>query len=146
MKDVVLIGDSIRMGYQDSVRRELEGEARVWTPDQNGGTSADVLDHLDEWVLARGADVVHLNCGLHDLKKSFESGDPEIPPEQYSANIRAVFDGVREAATSTLIWARVVKVYRSAGSVDEATVFRGVRWVILRSLLPCFYSDLDDSS
>ena len=97
-------------GYEDAVRRELEGEARVWTPDQNGGTSANVLDHLDEWIVGRGADVVHLNCGLHDLAKSFESGEPRIPLEHYSANIRAVFDGVREAATSALIWATTTPV------------------------------------
>jgi len=64
---VVLIGDSIRMGYQAVVQRELEGIAQVSGPEQNGGTSGHVLANLEAWVLAQGPapDVVHLTCGLH---------------------------------------------------------------------------------
>ena len=39
MKAVILIGDSIRMGYQETVREQLGGRAGVWGPAENGGTS-----------------------------------------------------------------------------------------------------------
>ena len=55
MKKVILVGDSIRMGYQASVVKELEGVAEVWGPEQNGGNSANILAHLDEWVIAKDA-------------------------------------------------------------------------------------------
>lgn len=58
-KTVVLIGDSIRMGYEDTVRRELGDAAEVWTPAENGGTSRNVLEHLEEWIISRSPDVVH---------------------------------------------------------------------------------------
>ena len=47
---IVLIGDSIRMGYQDHVASELAGRAEVWVPEENGGDSRNVLAHLDQWV------------------------------------------------------------------------------------------------
>ena len=31
---VVLIGDSIRMGYQDHVASQLAGRAEVWVPEE----------------------------------------------------------------------------------------------------------------
>ncbi|HEY66459.1 MAG TPA: hypothetical protein G4O02_18060 [Caldilineae bacterium] len=43
---VVLIGDSIRMGYEPFVWEMLQGVADVWGPEENGGTSQNVLDHL----------------------------------------------------------------------------------------------------
>jgi len=46
MKRAVLIGDSIRKGYQATVGTTLAGAAEVWGPDQNGGTSRNVLAHL----------------------------------------------------------------------------------------------------
>ena len=47
MKKLVLVGDSIRMGYQAYVMRELFGFSDVWVPEQNGGNSANVQKHLD---------------------------------------------------------------------------------------------------
>jgi len=65
---VVLIGDSIRLGYQETVAQELAGRAQVWGPPENSGDSVNVRRHLEEWVLSRRPTVVHLNCGLHDIK------------------------------------------------------------------------------
>src|SRR5271167_2117354 len=67
---VVLVGDSIRLGYAPRVAQRLSGKAVVISPAENGGDSANVLAHLDEWVLRQKPNVVHLNCGLHDLKRS----------------------------------------------------------------------------
>ncbi len=70
MQTVTLIGDSIRMGYQEVVGRLLAGRAKVWGPVENGGTSANALDNLDQWVIARPANIVHINCGTHDLNRN----------------------------------------------------------------------------
>ena len=52
------------------VAARLKGKAVVVSPPENGGDSANVLAHLDEWVLKQKPDIVHLNCGLHDLKRA----------------------------------------------------------------------------
>lgn len=110
MRDVILIGDSIRMGYLAFAQKELEGEARVWGPKENGGTSANVLAHLDEWVLSRRADVVHLNCGLHDLRKEFRAKESAVPLARYRANLEEIFRKVLDGTEARLLWATTTPV------------------------------------
>jgi hypothetical protein len=81
---VVLIGDSIRLGYAPRVAERLSGKAVVISPAENGGDSANVLAHLDEWVLRHKPDVVHLNCGLHDLKRSKTKGHHQVELDRYA--------------------------------------------------------------
>ena len=71
MPDVVLIGDSIRMGYEAFVRAELP-DLEIWSPQQNGGDSRRIRENLDAWSKVHRPRIIHINCGLHDLKKDFE--------------------------------------------------------------------------
>lgn len=77
MSRVLLLGDSISMGYTPRVVAVLTNEARVFRPvGTNGapenceGTTRGVRD-LDRWLsLGNGKwDVIHFNFGLHDLKR-----------------------------------------------------------------------------
>jgi lysophospholipase L1-like esterase len=110
MKTVVLIGDSIRMGYQDVVRRELAGRAEIWSPEQNGGTSQNILAHLDEWCFSRDAGVVHINCGLHDLKKEFGQDRAAIPLAQYETNVRTILTRLQAETGASVVWATTTPV------------------------------------
>jgi lysophospholipase L1-like esterase len=110
MKSVILIGDSIRMGYAPTVTRRLDGQAHFWAPRENGGTSANVLAHLDEWVLSRSPDILHLNCGLHDLKTEFGASTQNIPLDQYEANLRRIVERIAQRGTIQLIWASTTPV------------------------------------
>lgn len=65
---VLLIGDSISMGYTLEVRERLKGVANVHRPPQNCGDSATGLKQLDRWLGTGTWDVIHFNFGLHDLK------------------------------------------------------------------------------
>jgi lysophospholipase L1-like esterase len=110
MRRVILIGDSIRMGYQETVRQQLRGVAEVWGPDQNGGDSHNVLEHLDEWALSRPAEVIQLNCGLHDIKKPFDTGRAQVPLDEYRDNLRGIFSRLREGFAGHLVWATTTPV------------------------------------
>jgi lysophospholipase L1-like esterase len=110
MTRVILIGDSIRMGYQSIVQQALRGQADVWGPKANGGTSANVLAHLDEWVISRNPDIVHLNCGLHDLRTEFNASTPAVPLAAYRANLEAIFGRIQAYTTVTLVWASTTPV------------------------------------
>src|ERR671921_400634 len=65
---VVLIGDSIRMGYTPVVAETLKGVAEVVSAAENGEDSRNVLKNLDAWAIAPKPAVIHFNAGLHDLK------------------------------------------------------------------------------
>jgi lysophospholipase L1-like esterase len=106
--DLVLIGDSIRMGYQATVRERLTS-VDIWSPEGNGGDSANVLAHLDEWVAAHAPQVVHLNCGLHDIKKPFDSGRAQIGLDEYRRHLREIFDRILSTG-ARLVWASTTPV------------------------------------
>jgi len=109
MHKVTIIGDSISMAYGPVVKEQLTGWAEVWQPEENGGTSAHVLEHLDEWAIDRGADVIHLNCGLHDL--AIDDGvNHRIELPQYAANLRTILTRLRERTSAKLIWATITPV------------------------------------
>jgi len=110
MPRVVLIGDSIRMGYEPCVRRTLEGAADVLAPEENGGPSTRVLANLDAWVIEPAPDVVHLNCGLHDLKREFGASANAVPLNDYAANVEAVFSRILGETSARLVWAATTPV------------------------------------
>lgn len=109
-KNVILIGDSIRLAYQPTVQQVLAQRADVWGPAENGRTSQNVLDHLDEWVLARKPDLVHINCGTHDLRKERGSPQPRTSLEQYRANVENILRQIQVRTRAQIIWATTTPV------------------------------------
>jgi lysophospholipase L1-like esterase len=111
MPTIVLIGDSIRMGYQETVRQELAGAAEVWGPPENGQHTVNVLAHLHPWVFVRKPDLVHVNAGLHDLKTvAFEERENLVPLEAYRRNVRTILRLIRDRAGARVIWALTTPV------------------------------------
>jgi lysophospholipase L1-like esterase len=110
MKRVTLIGDSIRIGYQDIVRSALAGEAEVAWPEENAGNSRNVLQHLDEWVLSQSQDVVHINFGLHDLRRGFDAPDCVVPLDEYRRNVEQVLATIGERTDARVFWATTTPV------------------------------------
>ena len=105
MSDVILLGDSIRIGYQKTVREQLADHATVWVPDQHSGTTERTLEYLDEWAISRHPDVVHLNCGLHDIRTEFAHDVAAVPLDRYTLNVRAILTRLRAETEATVIWA-----------------------------------------
>lgn len=110
MKKLTLIGDSIRIGYQQTVHQMLSDEYEIWQPAENGGNSRNVLSHLDEWLINQHADVIHINCGLHDLRKEYGSDVPAITLEEYEENLRIIFTRVKSETSAKIIWASTTPV------------------------------------
>lgn len=85
MKNVLLIGDSIRRGYDKALRKSLEGKANVYFPEDNCRFAAYTLRHLHEYkalVEDGKVDVVHWNAGLWDCLRLFEE-EPQTPIDIY---------------------------------------------------------------
>src|SRR5216117_2326804 len=60
---VLLIGDSISMGYTIPVRNLLKGKANVHRVAENGGPTTNGLAKLKSWLGNRKWDVIHFNWG-----------------------------------------------------------------------------------
>ena len=107
--NATLIGDSIRMAYEPLVIEKLSGRAEVWGPVECCGTSRDVLENLENWVLSRPGGVVHMNCGLHDLAMDSGEGN-RVPLEEYVENLRAIVGRISAESPARLVWATTTPV------------------------------------
>ena len=58
---VLLIGDSISMGYTEPTRKLLQGKANVVRIPVNGGPTTTGLENLEKWLGAEWWDVIHFN-------------------------------------------------------------------------------------
>ena len=68
MKKVLLIGDSIRKGYDAYTKDKLAGVAEVVYPAENCRFAEYVLRYLPDWAeelhVGEELDVIHWNAGL----------------------------------------------------------------------------------
>lgn len=88
MKQVLLLGDSRRQGYEPYVREMLEGRAGVHGPAENGRWAGYTLNSLRFWLNDFPTpDVVHWNCGLWDLGDDYGLGRPFSLPEEYESAV-----------------------------------------------------------
>jgi hypothetical protein len=85
---VLLIGDSISIGYTEPVRAELAGKANVHRIPENGAATLSVTK-LDNWLGTGHWDVIHFNFGLHDLK-FMDNGLRQVPLSDYEGNLRQI--------------------------------------------------------
>lgn len=86
MKQVLLLGDSLRMGYQPIVARLLEGKAQVSGPEENGRWAGYTLNSFRFWIPGLPKpDIIHWNNGLWDLGDDYELGRPFSLPEEYES-------------------------------------------------------------
>jgi lysophospholipase L1-like esterase len=107
---IVLIGDSIRMGYAPFVVEMLKGKANVVAAKENGGDTTRVITNLDEWAIDQQPTVVHFNCGLHDLKVLKETKKPQVAIEDYETNLRKIVDRLQKETKARLVFATTTPI------------------------------------
>ncbi len=113
MTRLVLIGDSIRRRYQAEVARRLALHGvEVRGPDENCGTSRDILENLERWIWNQDPDLVHVNCGLHDLRIGRESQAPQVSIVDYEHNVEQILRALIERDVS-VIWATCTPIVES---------------------------------
>jgi lysophospholipase L1-like esterase len=114
---VLLIGDSISMGYTLPVRAQLAGKANVHRPAENCGDTARGAASMDKWLGSGKWDVIHFNFGLHDLKYLNAAGQLAAPDQgkqvhtlaQYEANLRTIVARLKQTGAK-LIYATTTPV------------------------------------
>ena len=105
---VLLIGDSISIGYTLPVRDLLKDKANLHRIPVNGGPTLTGLTQLSKWLGAGKWDVIHFNWGLHDLK-FMDTGKQQVPLEDYEKNLRELVKQLK-ATGARLIWCSTTPV------------------------------------
>lgn len=128
-KQLFILGDSISMGYGPTLahylgdtltveRKQADDPAIMELPDPegklrnaNGTDSGAVLAFLRAKLAAADfkPDVLLLNCGLHDLKTDPLTGQKQVAPDDYRANLAAICQLVKDVIPLT-VWVRTTPV------------------------------------
>lgn len=128
LPNVLILGDSISIGYHLEVRKLLEGKANVFRPlkttknqvaAENCSGTLHGVQNVDRWLEGRKWDVIHFNFGLHDLKH-VSKDDPSKPSsnaedpvqaslEVYTKNMEEIVKKLK-ATGATLIYATTTPV------------------------------------
>ena len=127
LPNVLILGDSISIGYTRPVRAMLAGKANVFRPmnrtgkqPENCGDTPMGIKGLDKWLGANEWDVIHFNWGLWDLcyrnpkaktqgKRDKKNGTLSTTTEDYDKNLETIVTRLR-ATGAKLIWASTTVV------------------------------------
>ena len=116
---VLLIGDSISIGYTLPTRKLLMGKANLHRIPTNGGPTTKGLAEIDKWLGKSKWDLIHFNWGLHDLKymgpngqnlfPKEKGGKPQVPIDAYEKNLDKLVTRL-EKTGAKLIWRNTTPV------------------------------------
>jgi len=126
LPNVLLIGDSISIGYTPHVIAELKGFANVFRIPRNAGNTERGLKSIQSWLKTNKQmsdkkwDIIHFNWGLHDLcyrnpkskvqgKRDKINGTQDVPLEQYVKNLEQLVIKLKKTEAN-LIWASTTLV------------------------------------
>jgi lysophospholipase L1-like esterase len=125
LPNVLVLGDSISIGYTRFVRDKLAGKANVFRPmrgqgPDNCGDTALGLERIEAWLGARTWDAIHFNWGLLDLcyrnpasnnqgNRDKVGGQLSTTPDGDERNLEALVTRL-EKTGAKLIWANTTVV------------------------------------
>jgi hypothetical protein len=124
---VLILGDSISLGYTDGVRRKLKDVAEVRRPAENCQHSGYALTKIRSWIGDEKWDVIHFNWGIWDTHMVGESGnlirdEAAYPgpmhirhtPDQYRRNLARIL-GELQKTGAKLVWANTTPILKREG-------------------------------
>jgi len=133
---VLIIGDSISIGYTDPVRNNLKGVADVLRPSGNCQDTGTGLAQIKNWLGTNKWDVIHFNFGIWDthlldasgnLLSGSMAGDTRPlsdgvrirhTPDQYKANLAKLVE-ILKGSGAKLIWASSTPIMFRTGKRFE---------------------------
>ena len=109
MRKILIVGDSISMGYMPAVAAELADVAEVVHNPGNGGDSSNVITGIDEWIADARPHAVTLNCGLHDIKREKDTRLCQVPLDFYKMILPVIIGKIRSAGCRA-VWVNTTPV------------------------------------
>lgn len=118
-KSVLIIGDSISIGYTPLIKKSLPG-VDVEHNQGNAGSTVRGVENIEKWIDNREWDVVVFNFGLHDLvykdslnRLDLVHGKLSVSLDDYRKNLQTIVDKLRET-TAKLVFVTTTTVPENA--------------------------------
>lgn len=128
VKRVLVIGDSISIGYTPFIKTALSANAEVAHNPGNGGSTLRGMESMEKWLDNRDWDVILFNFGLHDMVHKDSSGKYDVvngkiavPLKEYKKNLEAIADKLNET-TAKVIFVTTTMVPDGASGRKTASV------------------------
>jgi len=99
---VLIIGDSISIGYTPTVTELLKGKANIIHNPGNAEGTTRGLENLPSWLAEHKWDLIHFNWGLHDLKRVKVAGtsqNSKSPDDPYQATVEKYTENMKKLVT-----------------------------------------------
>lgn len=120
LPNVLILGDSISIGYTRQVREGLQGKANVIRPNANCGDTRHGLAQIETWLGDGNWQVIHFNWGLHDLcyrnpelktpgQRDKVKGTLSVPLPEYEKNLETLVERLKKTGAK-LIFANTTLV------------------------------------
>ena len=116
LPNVLIVGDSISIGYTPFVKKILEGKANVWHSAGNAQHTGTGALKIEDWLGEGSWDVIHFNWGLWDLcyrndqgKKDMMNGTITMTLKDYKRNLNDIVH-ILGRTGACLIWATTTPV------------------------------------
>lgn len=134
-----VLGDSVSLHYGPYLEEALQGTFRYARktaedvasvkvdipPGPNGGDSNRVVLFL-RGMIERGdfwPDVLLVNCGLHDLRRTVDTNKLQVDEEAYRANLREIISLARTIGAK-LVWALCTPIFDDHHNGQATTLRR----------------------
>ena len=139
VKTVLVVGDSISIGYTPVLEKSLAPDIVVTHIPENGGSTVRGVEKIEKWLDNKQWDVILFNFGLHDLvhkdqdNKYDVNGKIAVTLDEYKSNLEIIVGKLKET-TSTLIFVTttVVPENSSGRKVEDPAKYNAVALEVMK--------------
>ena len=146
LPNVLLLGDSISIGYTLQVRELLKGKANVYRPLRKNGipdncfTVANGITNLASWVGTQQWSVIHFNFGLHDIKYVDSAGKLDrvhgkqvTPVDVYQKNLETLLPLLQKTGAKLIFATTTTVPANELGRVEgDDTKFNAAAMAVMK--------------
>lgn len=140
VRKVLIIGDSISIGYTPFVEKALVPGIIVSHNPGNGGSTIRGVDSLEVWLNRREWDLIVFNFGLHDLvykdeQKKYDvvNGKISVSLDDYRKNMEIIVAKLKETTAKLLFVTTTVVPENSAGrKVEDPAKYNEVAKAVMK--------------
>jgi hypothetical protein len=144
LPNVLIIGDSISIGYTVHVRKLLKGKADVFRIKGNGKYASFGLKNTEAWLGKTKWDVIHFNWGLWDIcyrhpksrvqgHRDKTNGTLTATPEDYKKDMTAIVTKLKKSSAK-LIWCTTTPVpdHEAGRKMGDEIKYNNIAEVIMK--------------
>lgn len=139
-KTVLIIGDSISIGYTPFIEKALGTGVTVTHNPGNGGSTLRGVQQLEKWLDHKEWDVIVFNFGLHDMaykdslnKYDVTNGKIAVPLNDYQKNLETIVAKLKKTTSTLLFVTTTVVPENSPGrKVESPAAYNRVALAVMK--------------